>query len=121
MISPEKMAEYRRTAEKRRVTAVAKLDQRFAQGREIARELADLLYTDFGAEQVFLFGSLTDRDLFHTRSDIDLAAWGIPEGRYLAAVAAVTSYQTAFSVDLVRLEEASVRLQQTVESKGMAL
>ena len=111
MVSPEKMAEYRRTAQKRQATAVAKLDERFALGQTIARELADLLRADFGAEQVFLFGSLTDRDLFHTRSDIDLAAWGIAEGRYLAAVAAVTGHQTAFSVDLVRL----------VETEGIAL
>jgi uncharacterized protein len=121
LISPEKMAQYRQTARRRQAEAAARLDGRFQQGRAIARQLADLLRRDFGVERVVLFGSLVDRELFHERSDIDLAAWGIPERRYLAAVAAVTSFTTAFSVDLARMEEATERLTHVVEEEGIPL
>jgi uncharacterized protein len=121
LISPEKMAQYRQTARRRQAAETARLDERFQQGHAVARQLADLLRHDFGAERVVLFGSLVDRELFHARSDIDLAAWGIPERCYLAAVGAVTSFTTAFSVDLARMEEASERLTQVVEQEGIPL
>jgi uncharacterized protein len=120
-ISLQKMNEYRQTARRRQAAETIRLDERFQLGRAIASQLADLLRRDFDAERVALFGSLTDRDLFHERSDIDLAAWGIPERRYLAAVAAVTSFTTAFSVDLARMEEATERLTHVVEEEGIPL
>jgi uncharacterized protein len=121
MIPPEKMRQYRETAQRRQAAAVARLDERFQLGRQIAQELADLLRAEFGAERVVLFGSLTDRALFHERSDIDLAAWGIPERRYLTAVAAVTAFHTAFLVDLARMEEATERLKTVVAAEGIEL
>ena len=121
MITPEKMAQYRQTVQQRRTAEKARLDERFVQGQAIARQLAALLRRDFGAERVVLFGSLTDRDLFHDRSDIDLAAWGIPEQDYLKAVAAVTSFTTSFHIDLARMEEASKRLIDSVEKGGILL
>lgn len=121
MVTPEQMTQYRRTLKTRQVTAEAWLDTQFARAWEIARQLAAILYTEFGAKQVYLFGSLADREQFHGRSDIDLAAWGIAEEAYLAAVAAVTRQQAQFLVDLVRLEEASERLKEEVALHGVEL
>jgi uncharacterized protein len=121
MITPEKMAQYRQTFRQRQARETACLDERFQLGQTIARQLAALLRREFGAERVVLFGSLTDRDMFHTRSDIDLAAWGIPEQDYLKAVAAVTGFTPAFLVDLARMEEASERLHDVVATEGMDL
>jgi uncharacterized protein len=121
MITSEKMAQYRQTARRRREAEKARLDERFQLGQAIAHQLADLLRRDFGAKRVVLFGSLTDRNLFHQRSDIDLAAWGIPEQHCLKAVAAVTGFTTAFQVDLARMEEASERLSVAVSEEGVDL
>jgi uncharacterized protein len=121
MITPEKMAQYRQTFRQRQARETACLDERFQLGQTIAQQLAALLRREFGAERVVLFGSLTDRDMFHTRSDIDLAAWGIPEQDYLKAVAAVTGFTPAFLVDLARMEEASERLHDVVATEGMDL
>lgn len=121
MIAPDKMEQYRQTARRRRAEEAARLDERFQLGRTIAGQLADLLRRDFGAARVALFGSLTDRDLFHQRSDIDLAVWGIPEESYLKAVAAVTGFTTAFAVDLIRMEEATERLIRLVREEGIPL
>ena len=77
---------------------MAQLDEQFAHAWEIAQQLAKILYTQFNAQDVYLFGSLTDRAQFHSRSDIDLAAWGLAEARYLTAVATVTRQQATFLV-----------------------
>lgn len=115
------MAQYRQTLRQRQAREAARLNERFQLGQTIARQLAALLRHDFGAERVVLFGSLTDRELFHDRSDIDLAAWGIPEKDYLKAVAAVTGFTPTFQVDLARMEEASERLHNVVAEEGVDL
>lgn len=121
MVTPEQMTSYRQTMKAREATAVAQLDEQFAHAWAIAQQLAGILYTEFNAQDVYLFGSLTDRTQFHSRSDIDLAAWGIAENAYLTAVAAVTRQQATFLVDLVRLEEANERLQMEVAQHGIRL
>ena len=40
-----------------------------------AHKIAALLYTDFGASQVAVFGSLAEPDAFSYWSDIDIAVW----------------------------------------------
>jgi predicted nucleotidyltransferase len=50
----------------------------------LARELADVLVTRYGASRVVLVGSLARGD-FAPGSDIDLAAEGVPDDRFFAA------------------------------------
>ncbi len=121
MVTPEQMATYRQTMKAREATAVAQLDKQYDHAWELAQQLATILYNEFNAKHVYLFGSLTNREQFHNHSDIDLAAWGIDEARYLTAVAAVTRQQATFLVDLVRLEEANERLQTEVRQHGIRL
>jgi uncharacterized protein len=129
-IDPEKMAEYRRTAQKRRAAERAAL----LAWREEALQLADrataVLREQFGATEVFLFGSLAheiDPDSpnshlpIHTRSDLDLAAWGIPEKAYLRAVSRLLDLSDHISIDLVRLEEATPAMQQRIQQQGKRL
>ncbi|WP_256258005.1 hypothetical protein [Neomoorella thermoacetica] len=47
------------------------------------------------------FGSLVDRSRFTYWSDVDLAAWGIPDDRFYAAVGAVTGVSEKFRVNLL--------------------
>jgi len=58
------------------------------------------LKESFGARKVVVFGSLAHRSWF-THSDVDLAAWGIPDDRFYAAVGAVTGLSKEFKVALV--------------------
>ncbi len=120
-IPPEKMAEYREGARRREAARQAKLDEQFEQAWAIARQGADILRDQFQAEKVVVFGSLTDRSRFHERSDIDLAAWGIPEREYLRALGEVMDLSPEFLVDLVRVEEAYEHIRKTVESQGVAI
>lgn len=120
-ISPEKMAEYRAGARQREAARQAALDERFALGWRLARQGADILRSQFGATKVIIFGSLVDRQLFHQRSDIDLAVWQIAEADYLRALGSLLDLSTEFSFDLVLVEEASERLRHRIERDGIEI
>jgi len=120
-ISPEKMAEYRAGYKKRQEFARQKLDKRFELAWEIARRGAELLQSQFQAEKVVVFGSLTNRALFHIRSDIDLAVWGLSDKQYFRALGALLDLSPEFDVDLVIVEEAPERICRVIEMEGMAI
>ncbi|MCA9942563.1 MAG: nucleotidyltransferase domain-containing protein [Ardenticatenaceae bacterium] len=120
-ISPEQMAEYRASYKKRQAAERQKLDERFERAWEVARRGADLLRAQFKAEKVVVFGSLTNRELFHIRSDIDLAVWGLPDKQYFRASGAVLDISPEFLVDLVPFTDASNSLRRTIETEGIEL
>lgn len=115
------MAEYRATYKKRQALAQEKLDERFDLAWETARRGAELLRTEFQVEKVVVFGSLTNRELFHLRSDIDLAVWGLPDKKYLRALGLLLDLSPEFSVDLVPFKDATESLRKVIESEGVVL
>ena len=112
------MDTYRRTARRRRADAEYRPQQRLSQAWAVARKAADLLRECFAAQHVTAFGSLVHPERFHTRSDVDLAAWGLDERDYLRAVAAVTGLDREISVDLIAVEEAPQSLRERIEAEG---
>jgi len=120
-ISSEKMAKFRATYRKRQALARKKLDERFELAWETARRGAELLRSEFQVEKVVVFGSLTNRELFHIRSDIDLAVWGLPDKLYFRALGAVLDMSPEFLVDLVPFIDASDSLRRTIETEGIEL
>lgn len=120
-ISPEQMAEYRASYKKRQEAERQKLDERFERAWEVARRGADLLRSQFKAEKVVVFGSLTNRELFHIRSDIDLAVWGLSDEQHWRALGMMLDLSPEFTVDLVSLVDASESLRQAIEREGVEL
>lgn len=118
-ISPEQMAKYRATYKKRQAAEHQKLNERFERAWEVARRGADLLRSQFKAEKVVVFGSLTNRELFHLRSDIDLAVWGLSDEQCWRAWGVLLDLSPEFSVDLVNVETAPERICRTIETKGL--
>lgn len=98
-----------------------KTEERWQQAQALARRAAKILYKDFGAKKVLLFGSAAQRAWFTQWSDVDLAAWGIPADRFYAAVAAVTALDTDIQVDLVDVESCSPGFQQEIQRYGKKL
>ncbi len=98
-----------------------KLEERLTRAREVAEAGAKLLREKYGATQVMLFGSLTGISVFHSRSDVDLAVWGIPEGDYYRAVADLLILDADIQVDLVAFEFARTALQEFIQSQGVVL
>lgn len=85
---------------------------------------AQLLVDRFGADRVYLFGSLTGKAAapFGSRSDIDLAVEGLPSRHYWTALAETEMEVPAGTrVDLVRLEDAFPSLAARVRSTGEVL
>lgn len=91
------------------------------QAWRVARRAARVLREQFGAQRVVLFGSLTQREWFTEWSDIDLAAWGIPDERFYQAVTAVSGLSPLFRVELVDPAACRLGLRQTLENEGIEL
>lgn len=97
------------------------LSIRYERAWIFAHNAADMLKKKFEARQVAVFGSLVHKDLFHHRSDIDLAAWGIKENQYFRAVSCLMDLDSEISADLVRAEDASPTLQERIQAEGIEI
>ena len=83
---------------------------------QIACQVAVMLYENFGATQVAVFGSLAERDWFSKQSDIDIAVWGLPSNNYFSAVAETIGFSREFKIDLVRFESCKSAFRKRVQS-----
>jgi len=113
-IPESKMAVYRATALRRQAERAERLQRRFAFAWQVARRGAEALKGEFGVDKVMVFGSLLRPELFHERSDIDLAIWSINDGQYFRAAAHMLDLDTEFLVDLVELESAPPALYEAI-------
>jgi len=86
-----------------------------------ARKAAELLRREFGAKQVFVFGSLARHGGFTMWSDIDIAAQGIPSKRFFEAVGTITGLSAEFKIDLVDIESCSIAMRKTIQTEGKPL
>lgn len=116
--SPDTMETYRATARRRAAERHEQLVLRHQRAWAIARQAADLLYREYGVDRVAVFGSLVRSELFHARSDIDLAVWGLDEKQHYRAVARLLALDPAFEIDLVMTEEIPPSLLATIEKEG---
>jgi uncharacterized protein len=118
------MVQYRQTARRREAETRQKLLVRRERALRLAREAAELLRQEFAASRVALLGSLTRKPgqklPVHAHSDIDLAGWGLAEADYLRAVSRLLDL-SPIDIDLVRIEEATPRLRETIEKEGVSL
>lgn len=90
-----------------------------SEARGVAHEIAQEFIRRFGATKVVAFGSLARGD-FGSRSDIDLAAWGIPPVDYYRAVAFASGFSTAWKVDLVDADDCPASLREVILLEGVA-
>ena len=120
-LSPEELREYR-----------LRLDQHFQNRKPVneallqrawqtARQVAAMLYKNFGASQVAVFGSLAERDWFSKQSDIDIVAWGIPSDLYFRAVAATIGFSREFRIDLVNFENCKGQFRKRVQKQAIPI
>ena len=113
-LSSEELAQYRQ-----------RLDQHF-QNRKVdeallqrawhtVHQIAAMLYEDFNATQVAVFGSLAEPDAFAKWSDIDLAVWGIPSEKYFRAVWKAEEISGLFKIDLVDFESSKGLFRERIQ------
>jgi predicted nucleotidyltransferase len=120
-LTPKELESYRRAAllvePKRRENVQA----RRLRAWRLARKAAKTLKTEFGAEKVMVFGSLLHPPLFHERSDVDLAVWGLTGREYYRAVSVLLDIDPTISVDLIAFEDARPALQNVILGEGRKL
>ena len=115
-LSPEELREYR-----------LRLDEHF-QNRKVdeallqrawhtAHRIATMLYDDFGATKVAVFGSLAEQESFSKWSDIDIAVWGIPNNKYFRASSIASDISGLFKVDLVDFESSKGLFRERIQSQ----
>ncbi|MGK7905040.1 MAG: nucleotidyltransferase family protein [Hormoscilla sp.] len=94
----------------------AQSQQMARQARAAVEAIVQVLVSEFGAQQIILFGSLV-RGGFALGSDIDLAVAGIRKDDYFAALAAANRL-TPLWVDLKPLEDLDPHFRQRVLETG---
>jgi uncharacterized protein len=116
----EQIQAYRATVKDREIQRQQQQLERQHQGWAVARQAAQILKDEFGAQRVWLFGSMLETRRVHAASDIDLAVAGLSDRCYLQAVSRLLNL-SAFSVDLVEIERAKSIIRSTVEEQGVEL
>ena len=82
-----------------------------------AHRIASMLYEDFDATQVAVFGSLAEPEAFSKWSDIDIAVWGIPNDKYFRASSIASDISGLFKVDLVDFESCKGLFRERIQSQ----
>jgi predicted nucleotidyltransferase len=119
-ISKATLAKYKKTMHLREASMQKTLSERKAQAWEVARRAAALLYEQFSASRVVVFGSLVHELWFSPTSDIDLAAWNVSDEDYFVAVAKLQDLATDFKIDLIAMERCKPYLPEVIEREECA-
>ncbi|AEG13781.1 DNA polymerase beta domain protein region [Desulfofundulus kuznetsovii DSM 6115] len=87
LMDEEVFQQYAKAWRKRQRDEERKRRKKLRQAREAAGKLAEILVQNYGAKEVWLFGSLIRSGSFHRNSDIDLAAAGLPAQEFFRILA----------------------------------
>ena len=120
MIS-EKMTQYKEHLKKTVEVEKQYLKKRYQKAWEIAKKAAAILRQKYNAQQVWVFGSLTNKEMFNLWSDIDIAVKGVPAELFYKSVGEVTSLTSDFSIDVVDIEDCSFSLRENIEKGGVLI
>lgn len=120
-LTPEKLALYRATAQRRRKQEQPKLEYRRKQAWVAAHQAARLLKEQFKVTRVVVFGSLARESGFTRWSDVDIAAWGIAPEDTFRAIGAVMDLETEVPVNLVDVNTCRPSLLKIIEQDGVEL
>ena len=85
-----------------------------------AKKIAHFLRENYRCGDVYLIGSLLDRERFSASSDIDLVVKGLPKQKYFSMLAEIRDI-TQFSVDVIPYEDANKLMREVVEKEGICL
>ena len=119
-LHPVDLDSYRKALKSRKPTR-SLASARLKQARKTARRAVSILKKQFGVKKVALFGSVVHPTLFHARSDIDIAAWGLKGREYYRAVGVLQALDPEIGIDLIAYEDASPSLQEVIRNEGKEL
>ena len=88
---------------------------------ETARRLAIVLYRDFGATKVAVFGSLTEPKRFRQNSDIDILVWGVSYDKCLDALWETKGLSSEFKIDIINFKSVDRLFRERILSQAIPI
>ena len=88
---------------------------------ETARRLATVLYRDFGATKVAVFGSLTEPERFTQNSDIDIVVWGVSYNKCLDALWETKGLNPEFKIDIINFKSINSLFRERILSQAVPI
>ena len=119
-LSPSELAECRKNL--KRKWENRKIDEKLLQRAwEAAHHIATVLYEDYGASKVAVFGSLTQPICFTEKSDIDIVVWGVSYNRCLDALWETEGLTTEFEIDLIDIKSINRLFRQRILNEAIPI
>ena len=87
----------------------------------VAHRLAAVLYQDYGASKVAVFGSLAERERFTKYSDIDIVVWGISYNRCLDALWETEDLSSEFKIDIINFKTINRSFRERILSQAILI
>ena len=87
----------------------------------VAHEVAALLYEQFNATQVVVFGSLTEPIGFTNRSDIDIAVSGLSTTDYDKAWKMVMDFKSGFKIDFINFDTSKGFFRERIKHQAIPI
>ena len=84
-------------------------------------EVAALLYEQFGATQVAVFGSLTEPMWFTSGSDIDIAVSGLSHDAYDKARIKIMNFDSEFKIDIINFDTSKGLFRERVKHQAIPI
>lgn len=87
----------------------------------VAHRLAAVLYQDYGASKVAVFGSLAERERFTKYSDIDIVVWGVSYNRCLDALWDTEGLGSEFKIDIINFKTINRSFRERILSQAIPI
>ncbi len=87
----------------------------------VAHRLATVLYQDYGASKVAVFGSLAERERFTKYSDIDMVVWGVSYNRCLDALWETEDLGSEFKIDIINFKTINRSFRDRILSQSILI
>ena len=88
---------------------------------QTAYRVATLLYEEFGATQVVVFGSLTTPMGFTDRSDIDIAVSGLSKDAYDKAWSKIFRFDSGFKIDFINFDTSKGLFRERIKNQAIRI
>ncbi|MDE0315121.1 MAG: hypothetical protein OXM61_09480 [Candidatus Poribacteria bacterium] len=119
-ITPEELASCRKQLERRWKNR--RVDETLLEHAwQVVYEIATLLYDEFGATQVAVFGSLAEPISFTKSSDIDIAVWGLSDKTHSTAYWKVKDIDTGFKIDLINFDTTKGLFRERIQQQTIPI
>ena len=86
-----------------------------------AYKVAALLYEEFNASQVVVFGSLTEPMWFMKGSDIDIAVSGLSSDEYDKAWSKIWNFDAGFKIDLINFDTSKGLFRERIKHQAIPI